>query len=297
MYCFIVNKTSANGRAFKVWKYTEKILQQKKMNYMVRFTQGPKHATLLVKEMIHQNKASVIVAVGGDGTVHEVINGLADSNIPLGVIPAGSGNDFCRGIGIPLQYKKALQLLLTGQRTAIDIGRFHSKYVSTVVGIGFDAEVAKVTNASVYKKWLNFIQLGSLSYIVSVLKVLLYYKPADVSLKIDSRRYLIQKVWLVAIANTPFYGGGLKICPSARYEDGLFTICLVHGLSKWQFLGIFLFVFKGKHTSFSRKVKVYEGKEIEIQSFKPLAAHGDGEIIGQTPARMKIESSSLSVIL
>lgn len=297
LYCFIVNKASANGRSYKIWKQVELILQQKKIPYIVRFTQRPKHATLLVQEAILHQNPSVIVAVGGDGTVHEVINGLADSNIPLGVIPAGSGNDFCRGLGIPLQYKKALQLLFNGERTEVDVGRFHTKYVSTVVGVGFDAEVARATNSSSYKKWLNVIRLGSLSYIVSMLKVLFYYKPADISLKIDSVHYNLQNVWLIAIANTPYYGGGLMICPKAHFRDGLFSICLVHGLSRWQFLGIFLFVFNGKHTSFSSVVKVYEGKEIEIHSFEPLMVHGDGEILGQIPARLTIQSNSLSVIL
>ncbi|MFT0824000.1 diacylglycerol kinase family protein [Bacillus swezeyi] len=296
LYCFIVNKISGNGKALKIWNYIVKHLQEKHIEYQVRFTEAPNHATALVKELIKKEKPSVITAVGGDGTIHEVINGLLDANIPLGVIPAGSGNDFCRGLGIPLNYKKALKHLLKGECTTVDIGCLNSTFFSTVVGVGFDAEVAKVTNDSNYKKLLNCVRLGNLSYYASVLRVLFHYKPADIFLKIDSKHYQIQNVWLVAIANTPFYAGGLLICPNAKYQDGLFNICLVHGVSKWKFLKLFLYVFKGKHTAFSNVVNIYEGKEVEIYSVASLSAHGDGEIIGQTPARLKIEHNVLSVI-
>jgi YegS/Rv2252/BmrU family lipid kinase len=296
LYCFIVNKVSGNGRALKIWYQIKKKLQEKNVNYCVHFTQEPKHATLLVQELIKKGKVSVIITVGGDGTIHEVINGLVGTNIPLGIIPAGSGNDFCRGLGIPLKHDKALECILSGKPKIIDIGIVNSRYFCTVAGIGFDGEVAQKTNVSIYKKLLNLVKMGKISYIISAINVLFHYKPNDISIMIDKKPYKIPKVWLIAVANLPFYGGGLVICPKAECNDGLFDICIVQGMSKLEFLRIFPLVFKGNHTT-SPFIKIIRGKELEIYSSTPLLVHGDGEVIGPTPARIRIEPCALYVIL
>ncbi|MET3697831.1 YegS/Rv2252/BmrU family lipid kinase [Bacillus oleivorans] len=295
MYYFIVNKVSGNGRALKVWSQIEKILQNEEISYSVFFTERPKHATLLVQEMIHKENVTAIVAVGGDGTVQEVINGLVGTNIPLGIIPAGSGNDFSRGLFVPLNHDKALQRILTGTPKIIDIGLVNSTYFCTVTGIGFDGEVAQKTNASQYKKLLNYVRLGQISYIFSALNVLIKYKPADISLIVDNKLYKIPKVWLIAVANFPFYGGGIAICPEAKNNDGVFDICIVQGMSRLEFLRVFPLAFKGKHTN-SPYIKIIRGKEIIIDSQSPLVIHGDGEMIGQTPAQIKIEPNALYVM-
>jgi diacylglycerol kinase (ATP) len=295
LYCFIVNKVSGNGRALKIWQQIEKKLQDKNVDYCVRFTEKPKHATILVQELINKEKVTAIVAVGGDGTIHEAINGLIGTNIPLGIIPAGSGNDFSRGLGIPQKHDEALERILNGKPKIIDIGLVNSTYFCTVAGIGFDGEVAHATNVSIYKKLLNFVRIGQISYIISAINVLFRFKPMDLSLMIDKKLYKFPKVWLVAVANLPFYGGGLVICPKAESNDGLFDICIAQGMSKWDFIRTFPLVFKGNHTS-SPFIKIIKGKELEICSPTPLLIHGDGEMIGQTPARIRIEPRSLYVI-
>lgn len=295
LYAFIVNKVSGNGRALKIWTQIEKILQEKNVLYCVRFTEKPKHATSLVQEVISKEKVAAIVAVGGDGTIHEVVNGLIGTNIPLGIIPAGSGNDFARGLGIPFKHDQALERILQGKPKIIDIGYANSASFCTVAGIGFDGEVAQAANISIYKKWLNFAHMGHISYIISALKVFFRYKPAEISLIVDKKPYKLSKVWLIAAANLPYYGGGLAICPKAKSNDGLFDICIVQGMSKWKFLRTFPLVFKGNHTS-SPSIKIMKGKELEICSSTPLMVHGDGEMLGQTPIRIRIEPSSLYVI-
>lgn len=295
LYCFIVNKVSGNGRALKIWHQIEKKLKEKNVNYCVNFTEKPKHATLLVQDLIKKEKVTVMIALGGDGTIQEVVNGLIGTNTPLGIIPAGTGNDFSRGLGIPLKHDKALERILSGKPEMIDIGLINSTYFCTVAGIGFDGEVAQKTNASRYKKLLNFVRMGQLSYMISALNVLFHYKPTDISLRIDEKLYKIPKVWLVAVANLPFYGGGFMICPEAKSNDGLFDICIVQGMTKSEFLRIFPLVLKGKHTS-SPFIKIIKGKEIEIYSSTPLMVHGDGEMFGHTPIHIRIEPSSLYVV-
>lgn len=295
LYGFIVNRVSGNGRSFKIWNHIEKMLLEKNVSYCVRFTQKTKHATSLVEELVNKEKVDVIVAVGGDGTIQEVVNGLVGTKIPLGIIPAGSGNDFSRGLDIPTKYEQALERILKGKPKLIDIGYVNSTYFCTVVGIGFDGEVAQKTNTSIFKKLLNFIRMGQISYIVSALNVLIHYKPKDISLMIDKKLYKIPNVWLIAVANLPFYGGGLFICPKAISNDGLLDICIVQGMSKWDLLRTFPLVFKGNHIS-SPYIKVIKGKEIEVYSEDPVTIQADGEIIGQTPALIRIESGSLYVI-
>lgn len=295
MYCFIVNKTSGSGRALKTWDHIKNKLQKKNIPYRVHFTQQPNHATELVHELRRSEEPRAIIAVGGDGTIHEVINGLVGSTIPLGIIPAGSGNDFCRGMGIPLQYDKALERILKNEQKVIDVGRINDTYFATIVGIGFDGQVALETHHSKNKKLLNLAGIGSIPYIINVLKVLLYYKPTNVDLYIDSIKTTHQKVWLIAIANSPFYAGGMMICPDAKNNDQLFDICIVKGISRWEFLQIFPSVFKGEHIHHPSIITL-KGKKLKILSSTPLTAHGDGEIIGNTPFKIMISPASISVL-
>lgn len=294
LYCFIVNKVSGNGRSLKIWNKVEKILLKKNVLYCVHFTEKPKHATLIVKELVNEKRKCIIVVVGGDGTIHEVINALIGSKTPLGIIPAGSGNDFSRGLGISLKHDKALDRILYGESKIIDIGIINSTYFCTVAGIGFDGEVAYVSNKSIYKKLFNIIRMGHITYIINTINVLFKFNPTDISVVIDKKFYKFQKVWLVAVANLPFYGGGLAICPDAVCTDGLFDICIVHGMNKLQFLNVLKLVIKGKHIS-SPSIKIIRGSELEINSSTPLRMHGDGELIGHTPVQLKIKPHKLHV--
>ncbi|UOE78228.1 diacylglycerol/lipid kinase family protein [Parageobacillus thermoglucosidasius] len=294
MYYFIVNKISGNGKGRKVWKKVEKLLKEKQINYQVRFTEHPKHAVKIARELSSE-KCCAVVAVGGDGTIHDVANGLIDSNIPLGVIPAGSGNDFARAFDIPTDYKKALERILTGKQRKIDIGRIGKEYFITVTGIGFDGKVAEVNNASKYKNWFNFIRLGDLSYGLSFLHVLLKYRPVNIQLKVDGKNLVFFNVWLIAIANISNYGGGIRICPDACYNDGFFDICIVHNMTKWELLRTFPKAYKGKHV-FYPGVTMIKGKQVEVISELPVIVQGDGEILTKTPVNVTIQRDALLII-
>ncbi|MGX1899782.1 diacylglycerol/lipid kinase family protein [Thermolongibacillus altinsuensis] len=294
MYSFIVNKISGNGKGLKVWKKVEKLLQEKQVNYQVRFTERPKHAIEIVKE-ISSETCLAVVAIGGDGTIHDVANGLIGSNIPLGIIPAGSGNDLARALDIPMDYKKALERILTGEQRKMDIGRINNEYCITVTGIGFDGKVAEVNNASKFKNLLNFIRLGDLSYAHSILHVLLKYRPVNIQLKVDGKTLTFFNVWLIAIANTPNYGGGIKICPDACYHDGLFDICIIHSMTKWELLRNFPKAYKGKHVSHPG-VTMLKGKEVEVISEWPVIVQSDGELVTKTPVNVTIQKEALLII-
>ncbi len=295
MICFIVNGVAGNGRGHKVWKHVERLLLEKQIDYYVVFTEGPKHATNIARELAKQKNASAVIAIGGDGTLHEVANGLAGSEIPLGSIPAGSGNDFARGLHIPQQSEQALEKALSGQKRKIDIALINHEIFISVAGIGFDAQVAKVTNQAKYKKWLNRLGLGAFCYVFSFFKVLFCYQPTEVRLVIDGREHTFTDVWLVAVANTQFYGGGMIICPQAQYDDGLLHLCIVHGISRWKLVTLFPRVFFGTHI-YDDAVTILTGRRIKIMSSTPLTAHGDGEILSEPPLELAINQEGLYIV-
>nr|WP_306798588.1 diacylglycerol kinase family lipid kinase [Oceanobacillus saliphilus] len=295
MYAFIVNRFSGGGKASKILVHMENTLKEKDISYQVYVTNRQHHATDLARELSQKRETKAIIAVGGDGTVHEIINGMVGSDIPLGIIPAGSGNDFCRGMGIPLNYVHALERIFKDERKLIDVGSINNEFFATIVGIGFDGKVARETNQSQNKRILSLAGLGRISYIINVLKVLLYYQPTNVDLIMNQEQSNHQHVWLIAIANSPFYAGGMMICPGAKNNDQLFDICIVKGISRWQLLRIFPSVFKGKHIKHP-SVTILKAKELEISSPTPMMAHGDGEFLGETPFKIMISPKTLCVL-
>ncbi|MEJ8544993.1 diacylglycerol/lipid kinase family protein [Brevibacillus borstelensis] len=295
MIWFIVNRVAGNGKGCRVWKHVERILLEKQIHYNVVFTEHPRHATQIARELAKQEETSVVIAIGGDGTLHEVANGLAGSEIPLGSIPAGSGNDFARGLRIPKQSRQALEKVLSGQKRKIDIVRIHDEVFINAAGVGFDGQVAKVTNNAKYKKWLNNLGLGHLCYVLSFFKVLVRYQPAEVQLVVDEQSHIFSNVWLVAVANIPFYGGGMMICPYAQSDDGLLDVCIVHGISRWKLVTLLPRVFRGTHI-YDPAVTTLTGRWMKIVSSKPLTAHGDGEVLGQTPLELTIKQEGLYIV-
>lgn len=220
---FIVNPVSANGKGAAVWRSVERLLQNRNIPYIVRFTDGPRQGAALARELAEHERVSVVAAVGGDGTVHEAANGLfaVRSGKPLGFIPAGSGNDFARGHGIPADPEAALDLLLNAEAVRrIDVIRIGGRIAVASAGAGLDGRVARVTNEAAYKDWLNRMKLGRAAYVLSLLRVLASYRTGNATIIVDGRSHAFRSVWLIAAANTPTYGGGMRICPGADPTDG-----------------------------------------------------------------------------
>ncbi|WP_078379085.1 diacylglycerol/lipid kinase family protein [Sutcliffiella halmapala] len=294
MYYFIVNKTSGNGKGWRVWGNVENLLKKRSISYKVVFTEGSDRDADLV-ESISPFELKAIIVVGGDGTIHGVANSLVHKKIPLGIIPAGSGNDFARSLQIPMNYVEALERILVGSIKEIDIGKVGEEYYITIAGIGFDGKVAQVTNESKSKKLLNKLNLGSLAYVYSLIKVLFTYKPTTVKLKIDRVEKIYHDVWMISVANLPFYGGGIKICPDAKADDGLLDLCIVHGVGRWELLLVFPRAFSGSHIT-HRNVTIQKGKDIILEPYDELTIQCDGEIIKQQRIALTIEEKALFIL-
>ncbi|WP_066311071.1 diacylglycerol kinase family protein [Bacillus sp. FJAT-29814] len=301
---FIINPKAGNGHCLKVWQRIEAILQAQHVSFLAFFTEYPGHAIKLADHIASRNnQEKLVVAVGGDGTMHEVMNGTIKHNyITLGFIPGGSGNDFSRGFQIPSVPDDALKVLLRLMKqkpTMIDAGKMTMQdesehYFINNMGAGFDALIAYKVNHSRVKAMLNKLSLGRLVYVYFLIKELFTYKTSVIELSIDGKRHRFEQTWFVTVSNQPYYGGGMMIAPTAQPDDGLFDVTVVHQLSRLKLLLVFLSVFKGKHIYF-KEVKTFKGKTISIQSSANMFVHGDGEHIGYTPLYIEIQVKALEM--
>ncbi|SFS37146.1 diacylglycerol/lipid kinase family protein [Marininema halotolerans] len=291
MIVFIVNPISGKGKARKMWPVLEHHLQQKNVSYQWYFTERPGHGIELAQQAA-LDQAEIVVAVGGDGTVHEVANGISGFDTILGYIPLGSGNDYARAQSIPWNPIAALERILAQRTTLRDTADFigteknEGRMVNTA-GIGFDGSVTKWVNQFPLKKWL-----GKLSYVVGVLRVLGRFRPTAVTIHVDGKEHHFQKTWLIAVANIPYYGGGMKICPDASDQDGLLDICVVDGISKGMLLFMFPRVFLGNHIQHPA-VHIFQARQVRIEAKHDLMVQIDGESKGKTPIEFTVNPSSL----
>ena len=282
---FIINPTAKNKGSLRIWKKVKKYLERENIDYQSWYTHYEGHACELTKEILGRENDALIIAVGGDGTIHEVINGAAEyKNARISYIAAGSGNDFSRGYKIDKNAIKALKnLCRNSQKSAfIDLGFYQTDkkgYFVNSLGMGLDAAVTKAVNESKFKYYFNKIGAGKLVYLYFFFIKWLTYKPVTVSLSVDGHESYYQNVWIVTITNQPYFGGGIKISPNSKPDDGLFHIIIVHNISKLKLILMFVTVLWGGHLKI-KGVQEVQGKQIELSSEQPALIHADGDYIG-----------------
>ncbi|WP_158598201.1 diacylglycerol/lipid kinase family protein [Falsibacillus albus] len=300
---FIVNPKAKNGLSKKIWNEVKTKLTG--LNYQVHFTEFPKHATQIAEQIgCTATKETILIVVGGDGTMNEVINGaIPFPLIRIAYIPAGSGNDFARGFHLPATPQESTERILTvlGQSgTYYDAGYFQNKdtphgYFVNSIGAGFDAQISLSANRSIIKKWLNKASMGNMVYAFYLIKELFTYKPGLCEISIDGEKYQFTKTWFITISNHPYYGGGMKISPTADPGDGKLNITVVDRLSKLKLLAVFISVFWGGHTRF-KEVKTFQGEKIDIDFKGLIPVHADGEYIGSTPVHIEVKPKSWIIL-
>ncbi len=233
-----------------------------------------------------------ILAVGGDGTLFEVINGLLKSKqnmtLPVGQIPVGTGNSFIKDLGITNR-EDSLKAIISGQTKDVDLGEFtYSKgnyYFINLLGTGFVSNVAY--RARKYKK------LGSLSYILGVLEEVAVLKSTKIEINIDGKTIKREAIF-TEICNSRYTGGDMLMAPSAKIDDGLFDVLILNKCSRLKLLSLFPLLFKGEHVDDSA-VEVFTGKNISLKSEQQLALTPDGETFGETPIDVKMHSKKIKM--
>lgn len=282
-----MNPVAGRGRAGKIWPQVEKVLSSRRA-LSVTFTRQAGETTALAKQAVAEGFKQII-AVGGDGTVNEVVNGIIGAPVEFGLIPLGTGNDFARTLGLPKDPLRAAQVILGGVTRQVDVGYCAGKHFVNVAGVGFDAMVAQLANRE-----MRFLK-GTAAYVASVFATLFTFSPIPVTLTIDGQQR-IDQVWLVALANGRYFGGGMKITPQAEPDDNQLDICLVGTLSKLALLRFFPTVFSGKHVH-NKAVTMLRGHTVTVESAKPLPMQVDGEVLAHTPVTVTLCPHALRVIV
>jgi diacylglycerol kinase (ATP) len=285
---FIANPVAGKGRAKEIVPIIERICFEKGIDHKIRYTTRPKEAIELAKEAAAFGFERII-AVGGDGTLNEVLNGVAGRSSSLGVIPAGSGNDFVRTIGQSKNIEDVIYQNIFGKIKAVDLGRCNGRYFINVASIGLDAEV--VVKAQGAKKFVS----GESAYLAAIINTVLTYRGKRTKVKIDDISFE-EDTLLMAVANGKFYGGGMLPAPNADFEDGYFDICFVKNIPKLKILYLFPKYIKGQHEDI-KEVSFYRGKKVSVTSEEGIAVNIDGETFVNKKVDFEIIEKGINIIV
>ncbi len=268
---FIINPVAGGGKAKKLLPVIDKYMVKTGKIYDIVLTSRPKEATIISKQAIEKGYTT-IVAVGGDGTINEVAIGILESGKgTLGIIPSGTGNDLARTLNIPFDPIEAMDIIIKGNKKQIDIGFVNNNPFLNIASIGLDSEVVKNTEK------IKIRIRSRIAYVIGVLSTLFNFKDKRVQLEIDDVS-MDKNIFLIAVGNGKYYGGGLKILPMAIAEDGYFHVCVINKASKIKLLFLFPSIFKGKHIKFRKDVEIFKAKKIKIVTEDKTYLNIDGEI-------------------
>jgi YegS/Rv2252/BmrU family lipid kinase len=248
------------------------------------------HAVELAREAVAAGR-EMVIAAGGDGTLNDVIQGLAGSTTALGVLPMGTVNVWAREIDIPLGATEAREVLLNGVRRQVDLGRAGPRYFLLMAGVGFDAEVVK----RVESNWLKRVGLKMLDYIATAGTLGLTQRPAKLILRIAGQQRKVSAL-MVVIGNTRLYGGAMQFTGRAVADDGLLDIVVIGGGGWGRRAGVFLRAFL-RRPSLGPDARYERARSVRLESTPPLLVQVDGDIVGSLPMTFSVAPGALWVIV
>jgi len=242
-----------------------------------------------------------ILIFGGDGTIHRHLADLVRLKLPVLVVPRGSGNDLARSLELSTaqaatawkRFKDGANNVRTvdlGVITSRDPGKERPRYFSCVAGVGLDSATARIANQ--LPRWLR----GNGGYALSLPIALAQFTPPQVELQVDGHPHSSIPRVLAAFANTPWYGGGMRIAPKADMTDGLLDACVIGAMSKAKLLRLFPSVYGGNHLKFG-EVEYFQGARFQIATQPPVDVYADGEFVCPTPVEIGVARQALRVIV
>lgn len=287
MYYFIFNPTAGAGRSKKALSAAEEYCTQKGIEYKVAYSEYAGHAISIAENAVGKGYEGII-AIGGDGTILEVAQALINTDEKLGLVPAGTGNDFKFALGVPQDTFDALDVIFEGNTKCIDMGLLNDKKCFlNIAGTGFDVDVVK--NMNKIRKFIT----GSAAYYFGIVMSLFGYKNAELELTIDGKT-LKRSVLLIAAANGQCYGGGLFVNPKADLTNGLLTFIIINKIAKYRIL-LELPKLQKAHPEQIKELEQFACSEVTIKSTRPLTFNVDGDLYGQTPMNIKVLKQALNV--
>ena len=293
----VINPTAGRSRAGKAAPMIRKLLAASGVDVTFHYTRHKGDGEGLAARAI-QDGHDLIVAMGGDGTLHEVTNAILNcgrADVTLGLIPFGTGNDFARAVGLFGQPQEACRVLLSGERRLIDVGRIEAKglgrdrWFLVAAGVGLVADTAKTVNDGV-----RFLH-GAPAYVYGVLKTLKSFRTMEIEIAVNGQMLNISQATLVSVSNVETTGGGLKIAPGAVPDDGWLDVCLAGPMSKATMLQQLPQVAVGRHVNHPQ-IFMLRATTVAIDTVEPCPLWIDGEVTGQTPAYFSIERARLPMM-
>ena len=292
-WVIVANPVSGKGRSLDLSDRTGRLLTSANVPNEVLYTTRAGEAEDLARRAVDEGAVGAL-ACGGDGTLHEVINGIMSHpqgpDVTVGVIPAGRCNDFAAAMGLPKDPNGVAELIVEGNFRRIDLGLVGGRYFATVATLGFDSAVSQYVADGHVPRFLS----GTPSYVYAILLQLLRYKDASVRLEGEDFEYS-GRIFLAATANTAQYGGNMKIAPGATPDDGALDVCLVKSVSRWEVVMMVPRVFSGGHLA-NPAVSMHRVKRLKIDADTPMPVWADGERVAETPTEIVVAPGALNFL-
>lgn len=283
----IVNPAAGNHRAEKKASVITGILSRQGYNLSVFHTGYPGHGTLISRESV-KNNADCVLSVGGDGTAYEVVQGLMDSVVPLGIIPAGTGNDFIKTLKLPSDSVKCLEHIMKSTPKSVDMGKINDEIFMNVCGVGFDVSVLEYSLKA--KKYLR----GMLPYLWGVIRTIINYRSSFITLEVDGKEILSSEVLVCCVANGKYIGGGMAVSPSSEIDDGFLDVIVIKNVSRYKMIKYLPGLLKGKILEFEDCIS-FRCKNASLSSERPMKINVDGEIKTYNKADFSINENAVKI--
>lgn len=301
---FVINPVSAGKKTAKEWPIFEKQLKGLGYKFDCAFTEYPEHATLITREVL-KSGYDLVVSVGGDGTMNEVVNGFFENDeiinidAKLAVFSRGTGCDFIKSFGIKKGFDDFIKIIERNQFQKLDVGKANfidasgqavSKYFLNISDVGLGGETTRRVNKT--KKHLK----GHLAFYIGAMLTIFKYRNKKIEVQIDDEIVKNEKINSVIVANAKYFGGGMYISPESEANDGFLDIIIIGDFTTFELIRDFHLIYKGKHLTHP-KVYHYKGKKVKIKSEPVALLELDGEQPGTTPAEFKIMTQSIKVLI
>jgi YegS/Rv2252/BmrU family lipid kinase len=282
----LVNPSSAGGKSLKLLPRIEAALDARRAVFRVERTRSLEHGVELALAAVELGETPVVVS--GDGLMGAVGGAMAGSDAPLGLIPAGRGNDLARALGIPSEPEAAVETVLAGHSRRIDVGEANGKRFLGIASIGFDSECNRLANET------HFLR-GNLVYAYSMPRTLIGWRSARFTIAVGEERRRLTG-YFVAVANNSVYGGGMWIAPEAEIDDGLFDVVAIGEVGKLRFLWGLRDVLKGAHLG-KEEVSSFRAPRLELDASRPFPVYADGDHLTDLPVSLRVLPRALSILL
>jgi YegS/Rv2252/BmrU family lipid kinase len=285
----VVNPAAGGGRTGRAWARLREAFAAALPGDAV-MTTGPGDGVRAAREAAEAG-ATLVVSVGGDGTLNEVVNGVLASGraVSVGAVLTGRGRDACRNFGIPRDPHAAIRALADGRDARVDVGRAEwpdgrRRWFVISAGAGFDADVARRAASSGAR--------GALPYVAAVIGGVRRHRPRPASLELDGVAEPPAPITAVVVANAPYFGGGMKIAPAADPADGVLDVVVLGALGRLELVAWLPTIFSGRHLA-NPRVQARRARRVRVDAPAPLPTQVDGETVGTTPWTLSVEPGAL----